>query len=105
MKEPKSAFPTEGTSVTKNAVNASAQPGKGKLVAKKNTAAGDPTREAAPIRANIKQTAGAAYGIRTTMPAWNDPHIGPVQGNGRLFSSAINRTGVEFKAGTVDHDQ
>ena len=106
MKEskPKSKFPTMDNSAATTAKNASAEGTSGKLVAKKNNQAGDPATQAKPSPANLRVRAGRAYGITAKMPAWNDPQIAPVQSNGRLFTSAVNRTAVNFQEGIADHD-
>jgi hypothetical protein len=104
MDKPKSKFPTMGNSAATTAVNESAQGTTNKLVKKGNTASGNPTTEAKPATKNVKHRTGASYGIRTSMPAWKDPHIGPVQGNGRLFTAAVNRTKPNFDSGIVDHN-
>lgn len=102
MDKPKSKFPTMDNSAATTAKNASGAPLKGKLVKKKGAQAGDPAAQAAPARGKIKAVAKRAFGIRTSMPAWKDPQIGPVQGNGKLFSSVMNRTKPNFDAGTSD---
>lgn len=104
MDKPNSKFPTMGTSAATGARNASAEGTTNKLVKRKNTAAGDPTATPTAHRSAVKSTGGAAYGIRTTMPAWNDPHIGPTQGNGRIVPAAVNRSKLNFSAGIEDHN-
>lgn len=104
MDKPNSKFPTMGTSAASTTRNGSAEGTSGKLVKRKSTAAGDPTREAKPSRGKVKATSGAAYGIKTKMPSWKDPQIGATQGNGRLFSAALNRSKPNFDAGIVDHN-
>jgi len=49
-------------------------------------------------------TSKRAYGIKTNMPAWKDPQIGPTQGNGRLLKEVINRTSPTFLDGMQDHN-
>lgn len=104
MSTPKSKFPTMGNSAATSAKNASAEGTSGKLVAKKNTQSGDPAVQTAGKRSAVKASGGRAYGITAKMPAWRDPQIAPVQSNGRLFTSAINRTAPNFSAGIVDHN-
>lgn len=104
MDTPKSKFPTMGNSAATTAKNGSAEGTSGKLVKKGGAQAADPATQTKPARSNVKARAGAAYGIRTSMPTWKDPQIGATQGNGRLFTSAINRTKPNFDAGIVDHD-
>jgi len=106
MKEskPKSKFPTMDNSAATTARNGSAEGTSGKLVAKKNTAAGDPAVQAKPARKAARGRGERAYGITASMPTWHDPQIAPVQSNGRLFTSAVNRTSVNFQDGIADHD-
>ncbi|CAB4128898.1 hypothetical protein UFOVP225_100 [uncultured Caudovirales phage] len=104
MDQPKSKFPTMGNSAATTAKNGSAEGTSGKLVKKGNTASGDPAAQKKGVRSNVKHKSGAAYGIKTSMPSWKDPQIGPTQGNGRLFTAALNRTKPNFDAGIVDHD-
>ena len=103
-KEPKSKFPTMGTSAATTAKNGSAEGTSGKLVKKGGAQAADPFVQAKPSRSNVKHRTGAAYGIRTSMPSWKDPQIGATQGNGRMFTSAVNRTKPNFDAGTVNYN-
>lgn len=103
MEESKSKFPTMGTSAAKNVSVPSAKPERGKLVKKKNTAAGSNLG----VKANKPQkqvTSKRAYGITAKMPSYRDPQIGPVQGNGRLFKAAVNRTAPNFTDGIADHN-
>jgi hypothetical protein len=104
MDKPKSKFPTMETSAATTAKNASAEGTTKKLVKKQGAQAGDPAAQKVGARSNVKHKSGAAYGIRTTMPSWKDPQVGPTQGNGRLFTAALNRTKPNFDAGVVDHD-
>ena len=107
MKEskPQSKFPTMENSAATTAKNASAEgTGNGKLVAKKGAQSGDPAVQAKPARKAARGRGERAYGITTSMPAWHDPQIAPVQSNGRLFTSAVNRTSVNFQDGIADHD-
>lgn len=103
-KQPKSKFPTMGNSAATTAKNASGAPEKGKLVKKKNTAAGDPAAQAKPSRTKVKATGARAYGIKTKMPSYVDPQIGPTQGNGRMFASKVNRTAPNFTDGMSSHN-
>jgi hypothetical protein len=93
-----------GNSAATTAKNGSAEGTSGKLVKKGGAQAADPSVQAKPSHSNVKARGGAAYGIRTSMPTWKDPQVGATQGNGRLFTSAINRTKPNFDAGIVDHD-
>ena len=104
MNEPKSKFPTMGKSAATGAANASAEDVSKKVVKRKGAQAGDPTVQKVGHPTATKAKSGAAYGIRTKMPSWKDPQVGPVQGNGRLFTSVVNRTSPNFQAGIVDHD-
>lgn len=101
MKEskPKSKFPTMENSAATTARNASAEGTSGTLIPKKGAQAADPAVQAKPARKNARGRGERAYGITTSMPAWHDPQIAPVQSNGRLFSSAVNRTAPNFEAG------
>jgi len=101
MSEPKSKFPTMGTSASKTAKNASAEGATKKLVARKNTQAGDPTRETVGKKGTAR-AGKRAYGITAKMPAYHDPQVGATQGNGRIFTAAINRTAPNFRAGMSD---
>lgn len=103
MDQPNSKFPTMGKSAA-NAKNASAEGTTGKLVKKRGAQAADPARMAKPATKHVKATSGAAYGIRTSMPSWKDPQIGATQGNGRLFTAALNRTKPNFDAGTSNYN-
>jgi hypothetical protein len=98
MKEPKSKFPTMGNTAAKNVRFPSATPERGVLVKKKNTAAGNLYGPKADKPHKVV-TSGRKFAIRAKMPAWSDPQIGPVQGNGRMFKSAVNRTAPNFKDG------
>jgi hypothetical protein len=104
MEQPNSKFPTMGTSAAAGVKNASGKPLKGKLMPKKNTAAGDPYAQAKPSRKFVKGTSAKQYGITTKMPSYVDPQIGPTQGNGRIVRSAINRTLPNFTDGISDHN-
>jgi len=101
MNAPKSKFPTMGTSAATTAKNASAEGTSGTLMKKTGNAKGgtDPYVQDAPERSNIKAMGGAAYGIRTSMPSYVDPQIGVTQGNGRMFTPAVNRTKPNFEDG------
>jgi hypothetical protein len=105
MDQPKSKFPTMGHS-SANAKNASAEGTTGKLMKKTGNAKGgtDPYVQAKPARPNVKATGGAAYGIKTKMPSYVDPQIGATQGNGRLFTAAVNRTKPNFDAGMTNYN-
>lgn len=97
----KSKFPTMGTSASTTAKNASAEGTPGKLVAKKGAQAGDPAKQ--PLGKKGTARAGKrAFGITAKMPAYKDPQVGPTQGNGRLFTAAVNRTAPNFQAGMTD---
>jgi len=103
MKESKSKFPTMGTSAAKNVKFPSAKPERGVLVKKKNTAAGSLLGTKADKPHKVVKS-GRKFAIRATMPSWKDPQIGPVQGNGRMFKSAVNRTAPNFTDGMSDHN-
>jgi hypothetical protein len=104
MEQPNSKFKTMGTSAAKGVTAPSAKPLKGKLVPRKNTAAGDPYAQAKPSRTNVKATSAKQYGITTKMPAYKDPQIGPTQGNGRILKPSTNRTSVDFADGMSNYN-
>ena len=77
-----------------------AMPEKGKLMKKKNTAAGDPTKMAKPSRTKtMVERAGARYGIRVGFQKSTAPEAGATQGNGRIIASAVNRSRPNFNDG------
>jgi hypothetical protein len=104
MDKPQSKFPTMGNSAATTAKNPSGAPERGKLMKKTGNAKGgtDPYKQAKPSRTFVKATGGRAYGIKTKMPSYVDPQIGPTQGNGRMFASKVNRTKVNFTDGMSD---
>ena len=78
-----------------------AMPEKGTLVKKKGAQSGDPYAQSKPSRSNVMSPNaqgrnGATYGIRAKMPAYAAPEAGATQGNGRLLSSAVNRSRPNF---------
>jgi hypothetical protein len=93
-----------GNSAATTAKNLSGAPERGTLWKKKNTAAGDPYKQAKPSRSNVKGTSAKQYGITTKMPSYVDPQIGPTQGNGRIVPAKMNRTKVTFTDGMSDHN-
>jgi len=103
MEQPNSKFPTMGTSAAAGVKNASGKPLAGKLMKKGNAASGDLSGKKAN-RPQKQVTSARTYGITTTMPSYVDPQIGPTQGNGRLFKSAVNRTVPNFTDGMTDHN-
>ena len=103
MEQPNSKFSTMGTSASNGVTNLSGKPLKGKLVKRKNTAAGDLSGKKGG-HVMKQSTSKRAYGITTTMPSYKDPQVGPTQGNGRIFKPAINRTSVDFTEGMSDHN-
>jgi hypothetical protein len=103
-KQPQSKFPTMGNSAATTAKNPSGTPERGTLWKKKNTASGDPYKQAKPSRSFIKATGARAYGITTKMPSYVDPQIGPTQGNGRIGPAKMNRTKATFTDGMSDHN-
>jgi hypothetical protein len=102
MDQPNSKFKTMGTSNV-HANNVSGAPERGKLVKKKNTAAGNNWGKTG-VKPRVKVTSRSEHGIPAKMPAWKDPQIGPTQGSGRLFKAAINRTAPNFTDGMSDHN-
>ena len=89
-----------------NAVNASGAPSKNTiLMARKNAQAADPAFQPYGKRAYApKERCGACYGVQVGFEAHVAPEAGATQGNGRLFSAAINRSAPNFRAGTADHN-
>lgn len=80
-----------------------AMPEKGKLMKKKNTAAGDPTKMAKPSRTKtMVERAGARYGIRVGFQKSTAPEAGATQGNGRIIASAVNRSRPNFNDGMAE---
>lgn len=80
-----------------------AAPEKGKLMKKKNTAAGDPTREAKPARKHVMaERSGARYGIRVGFSKQVAPEAGATQSNGRILPAAVNRSQPNFTAGMAE---
>jgi hypothetical protein len=104
MEQSKSKFPTMGNSAATTAKNPSGAPERGVLVKKKNTAAGDPYKQAKPSPKHRQVTSARAYGITTKMPSYVDPQIGPTQGNGRLFKASTNRTAPNFTDGMSNYN-
>ena len=103
MEQPNSKFKTMGTSASTTVVNSSGKPTVGKLMKRGNAVAGtwDGTTGIKPQK---QVTSKRAYGIKTTMPSYQDPQIGPTQGNGRIFKEVINRTAPNFQGGMSDHN-
>jgi hypothetical protein len=107
MKNPfKNPAPLAPTSDVKSSVDfksPSAKPEVGKLVGKKNTAAGGATGVTGH-RSHVKATSGARYGIRVKFQKTEAPEAGATQANGRLLPSAIKRSAPNFSAGMTDHN-
>ena len=103
MDKPNSKFPTMGTSAASGAKYPSAKPERGTLVKKKNTAAGTLDGKTA-VKPQKQVTSKRTYGVKTTMPSYRDPQIGPTQGNGRLFKSAVSRDLANFQDGTMNYN-
>lgn len=89
-----------------NAVNASGAPSKNTtLIPRKNVQAADPALQPYGHRTYApKERCGACYGIQVGFEAHVAPEAGATQGNGRLFSAAINRSAPNFQVGMVDHN-
>jgi len=82
-----------------------AMPEKGKLMKKKNTAAGDPTKGPTDRRSHVKadgHRAGARYGVRVGFQKQEAPEAGATQSNGRLIPAAVNRSKPNFTAGMAE---
>jgi hypothetical protein len=75
-----------------------AKPEKGKLVAKKNTAAGNNWGTKANKSHSVVRS-GAKYGITAKMSGGNSPEAGKTQANGHIIPPSINRTRPNFTAG------
>ena len=101
MDKVKSKFPTMETSAATTAVDRTVE-GKGTKVPKKHGKSGDPYKQPVGKRSNVKKTPGRTYGITSSMAAYKDPTIAPVQSNGRIFTSAMNRVKPNFQAGHSD---
>ena len=87
----------------------SASPKAGKLVKKTGNAKGgtDPYVQAKPERTKTYAAGvrgGATYGVRTAFTRSVAPEATATQSNGRLFSSAVNRSRVNFQSGASDLD-
>jgi len=87
----------------------SASPKAGTLWKKTGNAKGgtDPYRQAKPERSKVYAAGvrgGATYGIRAAFTRSVAPEATATQGNGRLFTSAVNRTRVNFQSGAADLD-
>ena len=80
-----------------------AKPLVGKLVKKGNAAAGDPTMQPKPSRANVLNKIGARYGIRVKFQKTVAPEAGATQANGRILPAATRRTSGNFTDGIVDN--
>ena len=89
-----------------NVVNASGAPSQHTtLMARKNAQAADPAFQPYGKRAYApKERSGATYGLQVGFEAHLAPEAGFTQGNGRLFSAAINRAAPNFQAGTTDYN-
>lgn len=78
-----------------------AKPEKGKLVAKKNTAAGNNWGAKANKSHSVVRS-GAKYGITAKMSGGNSPEAGKTQANGIIIPPAVNRTRSNFSAGSSE---
>ena len=84
--------------------DASSKPEKGKLVKKKNAAAGGATGTTGH-RSHVTadgHRAGARYGIRVGFAKQVAPEAGATQGNGRIIPPAVNRSRPNFSAGMAE---
>lgn len=78
----------------------SAKPASGKLVAKKNTAAGDPALQAKPSRSvSAPDKNGAAHTIKAKYQVQTEPAAGATQANGRILPPATKRSADSFGQG------
>lgn len=90
-------------SVSSSASAKVSKPERGKLMEKKGNAKGgtDPYAQPKSARPNVMSPNaqgrnGATYGIRAKMPSYTAPEATSTQGNGRLLSSAVNRSRPNF---------
>lgn len=86
-------------SVSASAKPRVSKPEKGTLVKKGNSASGN-NWGTTGNRSNKTATSGASYGVKVNIPAYKPTEAGMVQGNGRLFAPAVNRTAPNFWDGT-----
>lgn len=89
-----------GDSVITGAVNLSGQPSANTHTRPRaHSKAVDPAYtpyEPQGSHTTLAPAAGAAYGIRANVMPPSDPTAGPTQGNGRIVSSAVNRSRPAF---------
>ena len=88
----------------KQATNFSAaEPQKGNLVSKKNTAAGDPTAMSKPSRkatqTSGRETHGASYTVKSSYAPQTEPSAGATQANGRIVPPVMRRQAPNFEGG------
>jgi hypothetical protein len=102
-KNPAPLAPTS-TAPGKPVEHSAAMPERGKLMKKKNTAAGDPTKMAKPSRTFVKATGGARYGVRVKFQKSESPEAGATQANGRILPAAMKAQAPSFSAGMSDHN-
>jgi len=103
MEQPNSKFKTMGTGASSGVKNVSGTPTAGKLMKRGNAVAGN-LNGTTGIKPQKQVTSKRAYGIKTTMPSYQDPQVGPTQGNGRIFKEVIGRTAPNFQGGMSDHN-
>ena len=104
-KNPAPIAPTGAGVPSMKVDNASAAPSANtKLMKKKNTAAGDPTKMAKPSRTFVKATSGARYGVRVKFQKSESPEAGATQANGRILPAAMKAQAPSFSAGMSDHN-
>jgi hypothetical protein len=85
--------------------NASAEPSvHTTLVPKKHSKSVDPAAQPTANRVKVMAHSGAKYGIRAKVQGGIDPAAGATLGNGRLFTSAVNRTSPNFTDGYAHLD-
>lgn len=103
-KNPKPVAPASTEPSVSSSANAKvSKPERGTLMKKKGNAKGgtDPYAQPKPSRTfvmspNAQGRNGATYGIRAKMPSYTAPEASSTQGNGRLLSSAVNRSRPNF---------
>ena len=104
-KNPAPIAPVDAKKTSVDFTNASDAPSANtKLMPKKNTAAGDPTKMAKPSRSFVKATSGARYGVRVKFQKSESPEAGATQANGRILPSAMKAQAPSFSAGMSDHN-
>ena len=83
----------------------SANPDMGKLMARYAIKAQDPAfMPHAARRQEPQERIGASYQVNVVSEAHQAPEAAATLSGGRLFPSAINRSNLEFQAGSTDYN-